>query len=183
MSCHIPGKATCCTGAQGNCRIRYWFLTVHQRRPLKLNPTIRKAQQLVHAPHSAVFGLALQRYTVQSRSPSAERFINCCTCAYCCFSLSLSLIMHVARASDSTVNLKTHKASQSTWQLQAAHISLAPVSQTWSSNWEITPYPACPTLSITEFAPCSIQRQQRADSEQTDGEKSMRGANIQTSAI
>lgn len=110
---------------------------------------------------------------MQSCSPSADRFINCCTCAYSRLSLFPS-----SCASVSTANLQNaqgvlkHLAGSS-------HISLALFLQTWSWNWQITPYPACPTLSIGEFAPwqrsapatCSIQRQQRAESEQMDGEK------------
>ncbi len=63
-------------------------------------------------------------------------------------SLSLSLPHHARRARFCLyANLKTHKASQSTWQLQAAHISLALFSQTWSWNWQITPLRAQPSPS------------------------------------
>ncbi len=177
-------KATYCTGAQDNCRIRDWFLTQCIREDLwsstpqseKLNSWFMHLWSCFRPCPPTVHNAIVQSISWETRQLLHLRIL---------LFLSLSLIMHVARASVSTVstvNLKTHKASQSTWQLQAAHISLAPFSQTWSSNWEITPYPACPTLSITEFTPCSatcsVQRQQHADSEQTDGEKSMRGANI-----
>lgn len=78
--------------------------------------SLYERRSTVESSYSIVFGLAFHRYTMQSCSPSADRFINCCTCAYCHY-LSLSLIMRVARASVSTAYLKTHKASQNNWQL------------------------------------------------------------------
>lgn len=94
-------------GAQGSCSLRYWFL-IHPE-DLWSSISLYQRRSTVESSYSIVFGLAFHRYTMQSCSPSADRFINCCTCAYCHYlSLYLSLIMHIARASVSNAYLKTH---------------------------------------------------------------------------
>ncbi len=92
MSCHIPGK-TYCTGAQGNCRIRDWFLTQAQ-------PHYQKSSTAGSCTSFSCFRPCpptVHNAIVPSISWETHQLLHLRILLF--LSLSLSLIMHVARAS------------------------------------------------------------------------------------